>query len=171
VLLRALTWLSGLQSLQKEGKKMRVKRQQEDTKAADLGKAPVKRVPRTIENTREKDPTIIRADDEDVAMEEEQDEFAAHFRNDRPPNVLLTTSYKSSLASYKFCADLLVCCCHRLQLCAPRSARAGLSRTGGAARTCSAAIGGPGGGAGVVGDGWQQPFNLRHGHPSLSSVL
>jgi ribosome production factor 1 len=94
--------------MQKEGRKARQKRQKEALALEAVGQAPVKRVPRTIENTREDDVTFVRADDEDIAIEEEQDEFAAHFNNERPPHVLLTTCYRCTGIMYKFCADLLV---------------------------------------------------------------
>jgi ribosome production factor 1 len=68
----------------------------------------VKRVPKTLENTREADVTIVKAGDEDIAIEEDQDEFAAHFNSERPPHVLLTTCYKCTSVMYKFCADLMV---------------------------------------------------------------
>ena len=97
-----------LSALQKEGRKARQKRQKEALTAEILGQTPVKHVPRTIENTREDDVTFVKAGDEDIAVEEEQDEFAAHFNNERPPHVLLTTCYKCTGVMYKFCADMMV---------------------------------------------------------------
>lgn len=99
---------NALLALQKEGRKARQKRQKAALSAEMLGQAPVKQVPRTIENTREDDVTFVKAGDEDIAIEEEQDEFAAHFNNERPPHVLLTTCYKCTGIMYKFCADMMV---------------------------------------------------------------
>lgn len=65
-------------------------------------------MPKTLENTRENDVTFVKEGDEDIAVEEAQDEFAAHFNCERPPHVLLTTSYKATSVMYKFCADLMV---------------------------------------------------------------
>jgi ribosome production factor 1 len=93
---------------QKESKKARERRRKEDAKAEALGKTPVKRIPKTLENTREDDVTFVKAGDEDIAIEEDQDEFAAHFNSERPPHVLLTTCYKCTSIMYKFCADLMV---------------------------------------------------------------
>ena len=41
------------------------------------------------------------------AADEDQDEFAEHFRRVRPPNVLITTSYKVTGVMYKFVSELL----------------------------------------------------------------
>ena len=46
-------------------------------------------------------------DDEEVAADEGDDEFAAHFASARPPNVLLTTCYKPSAVMYKFLSEML----------------------------------------------------------------
>lgn len=61
----------------------------------------------TIENQRIKDITTVEPADEEVAADEEQDEFAEHFANVRPPNVLITTSYKPSGIMYKFISEML----------------------------------------------------------------
>jgi ribosome production factor 1 len=95
--------------VQKAQKKGQEKRQRELTKAEELGIVPVRKVPRTLENTREQDVTTVVEGDEDVEVENEQDEFAEHFQNLRPPHVLLTTSFKATSVMYKFCADLMVC--------------------------------------------------------------
>lgn len=112
-------------TLQNETRKAREKRQKEAARAEALGKAPVKRVPNTLENTREDDITFVRADDEDVAAEEEQDEFAAHFRSERPPHVLLTTCYTCTGVMYKFCADLMVRAAHHCECTRACAAHAG----------------------------------------------
>ena len=64
----------------------------------------------TIENTRERDETVVQPDDEEVAADEEQDEFAAHFARQRPPHVLLTTCYKPTGRMYKFLKEMLTVC-------------------------------------------------------------
>ena len=91
----------------------------------------------TIENTREKDETMVQPDDAEVAAgapaasarlraprfrqpdtdatllalpccaDEDQDEFAEHFQRVRPPNVLITTSYKVTSVMYRFISELL----------------------------------------------------------------
>ncbi len=63
--------------LQKAKKATRIKRQKEAEKEAEqLGQEPVRKVPRTIENTREKDETTVQPDDQEVIADEQQDEFA-----------------------------------------------------------------------------------------------
>mmetsp|Transcript_6379 Transcript_6379/g.17852 ORF Transcript_6379/g.17852 Transcript_6379/m.17852 type:complete len:365 (-) Transcript_6379:419-1513(-) len=99
--------------LKKEKKKLkreaRQKRQKEADKAEEEGvEPPPKQIPRTLENTREKDETMVQPDDEEVAADEATDEFAAHFNCERPPNVLLTTCYKPSKVMFKFLSELLL---------------------------------------------------------------
>lgn len=94
--------------LQKAQKKAQEKRKREYTKAEELGVVPERKVPKTLENTREHDATIVQDGDEDVEAEYDEDEFAEHFNNIRPPHVLLTTSYKATGIMYKFCKDLMV---------------------------------------------------------------
>ena len=92
----------------KKKKLDRKKRQKEVAKAEELGLAPpVRQIPKTIENQRIKDITAVDPEDEEVAADEEFDEFAEHFANIRPPNVLITTCYKPSGVMYKFITDLL----------------------------------------------------------------
>lgn len=64
--------------------------------------------PQTLENTREKDVTMVAAGDEEVAADEADDEFAAHFDRHREPKVLLTTCYKPSKLMFQFLSELLV---------------------------------------------------------------
>lgn len=42
--------------------------------------------------------------------DEDQDEFAEHFKRVRPPHVLITTSYKVTGIMYKFISELLEVC-------------------------------------------------------------
>mmetsp|Transcript_33366 Transcript_33366/g.73774 ORF Transcript_33366/g.73774 Transcript_33366/m.73774 type:complete len:347 (+) Transcript_33366:113-1153(+) len=92
----------------KKKKAERLKRQKEEEKAVRSGlEPPPKKIPKTIENTREKDETMVVGDDEEVEADEEQDEFAAHFQRDRPPKVLLTTCYKPSSVMYTFLSEML----------------------------------------------------------------
>mmetsp|Transcript_40542 Transcript_40542/g.104867 ORF Transcript_40542/g.104867 Transcript_40542/m.104867 type:complete len:371 (-) Transcript_40542:28-1140(-) len=94
---------------QKEKRAAREKRQKEAVEAEERGEeAPAKQIPRTLENTREKDETMVQPEDDEVAADEAQDEFAAHFNCDRPPKVLLTTCYKPSKVMFKFLSELLL---------------------------------------------------------------
>jgi ribosome production factor 1 len=49
----------------------------------------------------------VQPDDAEVAADEDQDEFAEHFTRVRPPNVLITTSYKVTGLMYRFISELL----------------------------------------------------------------
>jgi ribosome production factor 1 len=94
----------------KEKKKLKKKKEKEMARLHQQGlPLPEKPIPKTIENTREKDETHIDASVEDskVIDEEKDDEFAEHFANMRPPNVLITTSYTCTKVMYKFIADML----------------------------------------------------------------
>lgn len=93
---------------QKSKKVVRMKRQ----KAAELAEKqglepPPKQIPKTIENTREKDETVVDDNDTEVLAEEDEDEFAEHFQVLRPPKVLLTTCYKPSKVMYTFLSEMM----------------------------------------------------------------
>lgn len=65
-------------------------------------------VPKTLENTREVDETIVAEDDEEVMADEEGDEFAPYFNGvDSPPKMLITTSKSPSAACYRFTSELV----------------------------------------------------------------
>lgn len=71
-------------------------------------KKPIDRTAQTIENTREKDVTLVEEGDADVELDEGDDEFAAHFARRREPKVLITTCYKPSAVMYSFISEMLV---------------------------------------------------------------
>uniref|UniRef100_A0A915C587 Brix domain-containing protein n=1 Tax=Parascaris univalens TaxID=6257 RepID=A0A915C587_PARUN len=54
--------------------------------------APPKQQPRTIENTREYDLTMVEADDEEILHDEANDEMSSYFNREVKPKVLITTS-------------------------------------------------------------------------------
>uniref|UniRef100_A0A7S0RIG7 Brix domain-containing protein n=1 Tax=Chlamydomonas leiostraca TaxID=1034604 RepID=A0A7S0RIG7_9CHLO len=92
----------------KKKKQEREKRQKEEQKAVAAGlEPPPRKQQKTIENTRVKDETMVADGDEEVVADEEQDEFAEHFANARPPKVLITTCYKPSKVMYTFISELL----------------------------------------------------------------
>ncbi|GLC42365.1 Ribosome production factor 1 [Pleodorina starrii] len=93
---------------EKSKAKERRKRQKEVARAEELGlEPPPKPVQHTLENTREADDTMVDPNDEEVMADENDDEFAAHFSNARPPKVLITTSYKPSKIMYTFLSEML----------------------------------------------------------------
>lgn len=85
----------------------RQNREKRKKEAEELGdQAPPKLIPKTIENTREFDETIVDADDEEVAEDEATDEFASYFSGERIPKILITTSPKPVGLTFKFIEDL-----------------------------------------------------------------
>ncbi|KAK3285637.1 Ribosome production factor 1 [Cymbomonas tetramitiformis] len=88
--------------------KEREKRAKVAAEAIELGQLPPpKQIPRTIENTREKDVTMVEPGDEEVLADEAQDEFADYFNGLQSPKVLLTTSQKPSAIMFRLLEDLL----------------------------------------------------------------
>lgn len=71
--------------------------------------APPKKVPKTIENMRIPDETMVSPQDEEVAKDEETDEFASYFNRDTTPKVLITTSDRPCSRTNKFCKELKRC--------------------------------------------------------------
>ncbi|KAK9851157.1 hypothetical protein WJX84_000399, partial [Apatococcus fuscideae] len=68
---------------------------------------PPKRVPKTLENTRELDGTVVQAEDDEIEADEAQDEYAGYFESTVAPKVLLTTCYKPTKLMYRFLAEML----------------------------------------------------------------
>ncbi|KAH9367143.1 hypothetical protein HPB48_011001 [Haemaphysalis longicornis] len=105
LLLQSLTWLGfafySLWWLKRQAQKKRRK------EAEALGEnAPPKQTPRTIENTREPDDTMVQPDDEEVQLDEAMDEMAAYFRKEYVPKLLITTSDNPHTRTIKFCREL-----------------------------------------------------------------
>lgn len=68
-----------------KAEKSKVKKRQRDERAKqeeELGAlAPPRQIPRTIENTRVKDETMIHGADDEIAADEKDDEFSKIFNN------------------------------------------------------------------------------------------
>merc|ERR1719223_1458595 len=66
----------------------------------------VKKVsPKTLDNTREIETTLVQQDPE-VFADEAEDEFARYFQSETPPKVLVTTRPRPSKRLFFFIADL-----------------------------------------------------------------
>ena len=93
-----------LQSKSQEKKERRLQREKE---AEALGEeaAVKKATPKTLDNTREVEPTLVLRDHE-VAADEAEDEFARYFHSETPPKVLVTTRPRPSQKLFFFIADL-----------------------------------------------------------------
>ena len=64
-----------------------------------------KNVPKTLENTREHDETMVDADDEEVMQDEQHDEFSPYFERAVPPKIVITTSLGASAPVYEIAQE------------------------------------------------------------------
>ncbi len=69
--------------------------------------APPKQIPKTIENTRAYDETMVKEGDMEVAGDERDDEFAGFFSNDVKPKILITTRPRCSRKLFEVIGDLM----------------------------------------------------------------
>jgi ribosome production factor 1 len=92
-----------LQEKKNRKKEQRLRRQKD---AEALGEdAPARAAPKTLESTREVEPTMV-GDDEEVMGDEADDEFAPYFSDAKRPKILVTTRPKPSQQLFYFIADL-----------------------------------------------------------------
>lgn len=83
-------------------------REQKVAEVEALGEdAPPKQVPKTIENTREKDETMVKSNDDEVIGDEKDDEFAQYYSNEEKPKIMITTRPKCSKKLFPFIGDLM----------------------------------------------------------------
>ncbi|KAJ6822116.1 ribosome production factor 1 [Iris pallida] len=76
--------------------------------ALELGQEPPeKKVPRTIENTREPDETVCRPDDEELFAANDADEFSTILKQETTPKILITTCRFNSTRGPAFIRELL----------------------------------------------------------------
>ncbi|GFH47353.1 hypothetical protein CTEN210_03828 [Chaetoceros tenuissimus] len=87
----------------------RQKRLQREKEAEELGQdvESLKQTPRTLENTREIEPTMVQQNDEEILGDEANDEFADYFSDTLRPKILVTTRPKPSSNIFHFIADLM----------------------------------------------------------------
>lgn len=94
-----------------KAQKKKLKKKLREERVAEveaLGEAaPPKQIPRTIENTREVDDTMVQPDDEEVAGDEADDEFAKYFSNEVKPKIMITTRPNCSRKLFPFIGDLM----------------------------------------------------------------
>lgn len=90
-------------------KKLKKKLREERVSEVEaLGEAaPPKQIPRTIDNSRELDETLVRPDDEEIAGDEKDDEFSKYFTNETKPKIMITTRPKCSRKLFPFIGDLM----------------------------------------------------------------
>ncbi|XP_013404253.1 ribosome production factor 1 [Lingula anatina] len=88
-------------------KKEKKKRKQEEAELGD--QAPPKKVPKTIENMRVPDETMVNPEDDEVLQDEAQDEMASYFNRQSCPKILITTSDRPGKKTNCFCKELKKC--------------------------------------------------------------
>ncbi|TPX54920.1 hypothetical protein PhCBS80983_g05695 [Powellomyces hirtus] len=64
-------------------------------------------VPKTLENMREMDETVVGENDEEVFEEEETDEFKQYFADGVQPKIMVTTSKRASANVYEFAEEFV----------------------------------------------------------------
>ncbi|EDO43977.1 predicted protein [Nematostella vectensis] len=88
----------------KEKRERRKKRKREEQELGD--EAPPKQVPRTIENTRVQDETMVDPLDEEVLQDESTDELSYYFKREVTPKVLITSSDRPKHPTVQFMEEL-----------------------------------------------------------------
>lgn len=63
--------------------------------------------PRTIDNTRELDDTVVQPGDEEVMRDEAEDEFAPYFSGEKKPKLMITTKEAPSAKIFETIGELL----------------------------------------------------------------
>lgn len=98
--------------LEKRHDRLKRMKEVEELGTENAGEAPVKKknVPKTLDNTREIEPTMVKNNDEEILNDEADDEFASYFNIDSTikPKVLITTRPHPSQQLFYFIADLQV---------------------------------------------------------------
>lgn len=69
--------------------------------------APKREVPKTLDNQRDGDTTLVDADDDEVIADEDDDELAPYFQRAYTPKICITTSDKARRRSITFCRELM----------------------------------------------------------------
>ncbi|KAI3810386.1 hypothetical protein L1987_19998 [Smallanthus sonchifolius] len=91
-----------------EKRKQAKAREALESRALELGEElPPKKIPRTIENTREADETVCRPDDEELFAGNDADEFSSVLSRERVPKILMTTCRFNSTRGPALIKDLL----------------------------------------------------------------
>jgi ribosome production factor 1 len=84
----------------------RIQRAKEAEALGDDVPAP-KQTPRTLDNSREVEPTMVQQDDLEILGDEATDEFADYFSDTVRPKIIITTRPRPSSKLFHFIADLM----------------------------------------------------------------
>jgi ribosome production factor 1 len=87
-------------------KKQERKNRERDAQALGDDEGKSKSVPKTLDNTREWEATMVHANDEEVEADHDDDEFHPYFQDTIRPKILITTRPKPSQQVFYFIADL-----------------------------------------------------------------
>ncbi|KAJ7951406.1 ribosome production factor 1 [Quillaja saponaria] len=91
-----------------EKRKKAKAREADEKRALELGEEPpAKKIPRTIENTRELDETVCMPDDEELFAGNDADEFSSILKHGVTPKILITTCRFNSTRGPAFVSELL----------------------------------------------------------------
>jgi ribosome production factor 1 len=63
--------------------------------------------PKTIDNMREMDDTVVAPDDEEVLRDEADDEFAEYYDNTKQAKLMITTQQSPSGKIYRLVAEFM----------------------------------------------------------------
>lgn len=97
-----MVWLQRV-GIRKERSKVRRERKEAEAR----GEPVVRGVPKTIENSREADETIVPDDDSEVDDDEAFDEFDSYFTGGKTPKIIVTTQRKPSRKLFDFLKELV----------------------------------------------------------------
>jgi len=78
-----------------------------EAEALGVDVATTRQTPKTLDNTREMEPTIVRPGDGEVMGDEAGDEFAEYFDDSVRPKIIVTTRPKPSSKLFFFIGDLM----------------------------------------------------------------
>lgn len=92
----------------KERRERRETNKRKAVEAGELGSTVPQKRQRTIENTREADPTTVQPSDREVFGDEAGDEFATIFANTEQPKIMITTRPRPSKELFRFIGDLMM---------------------------------------------------------------
>jgi ribosome production factor 1 len=90
----------------KEKRQLRIQRKKD---AKSMGDKAPKPVQKTIENTREPDPTTVQEEDEEVMEDETTDEMAPYFNRLTTPKILILSVTKPSNRTHLLMRELSTC--------------------------------------------------------------
>lgn len=94
--------------LMRQGNKAEKSKKRRDRFEAEaLGEKVERKDPRTVENTREPDETIVPPDDSEVEDDEALDEFMKYFSGETTPKIIVTTQKRPSGRMFNFLKELV----------------------------------------------------------------